>query len=121
MVPCSATDSSFTVNYNNTVTDGLFAQPGYIYPSYMHTYWPVSTFVPYINYGKNHAQVLTSLSVTKTRWETSNMASGIRTDQQFKEPEGCRENVEYDYMRPEGKLTDALWGYECLGYYNSQE
>ncbi|MDQ9834537.1 hypothetical protein RFY41_16170, partial [Acinetobacter soli] len=31
------------------------------------------------------------------------------------------ENVEYDYMRTEGKLTDALWGYECLGYYNSQD
>ena len=112
---------SFAVNYYNTVTDGLLAQPDYIYPSYMHTYWPVSTFVPYINYGKNRRTgVDFSLGYND---KVGDFAYGIQAFGQTNSSKNLRvsENVEYDYMRTEGKLTDALWGYECLGYYNSQE
>ena len=112
---------SFAVNYYNTVTDGLLAQPDYIYPSYMHTYWPVSTFVPYINYGKNRRTgVDFSLGYND---KVGDFEYGIQAFGQTNSSKNLKvaENVEYDYMRTEGKLTDALWGYECLGYYNSQE
>ena len=112
---------SFAVNYYNTVTDGLLAQPEYIYPSYMHTYWPVSTFVPYINYGKNRRTgVDFSLGYND---KVGDFEYGIQAFGQTNSSKNLKvaENVEYDYMRTEGKLTDALWGYECLGYYNSQE
>ena len=112
---------SFAVNYYNTVTDGLLAQPEYIYPSYMHTYWPVSTFVPYINYGKNRRTgVDFSLGYND---KVGDFEYGIQAFGQTNSSKNLKvaENVEYDYMRTEGKLIDALWGYECLGYYNSQE
>ena len=112
---------SFAVNYYNTVTDGLLAQPDYIYPSYMHTYWPVSTFVPYINYGKNRRTgVDFSLGYND---KVGDFEYAIQAFGQTNSSKNLKvaENVEYDYMRTEGKLTDALWGYECLGYYNSQE
>ena len=112
---------SFAVNYYNTVTDGLLAQPDYIYPSYMHTYWPVSTFVPYINYGKNRRTGVDFSLGYKDK--VGDFEYGIQAFGQTNSSKNLKvaENVEYDYMRTEGKLTDALWGYECLGYYNSQD
>ena len=112
---------SFAVNYYNTVTDGLLAQPDYIYPSYMHTYWPVSTFVPYINYGKNRRTGVDFSLGYKDK--VGDFEYGIQAFGQTNSSKNLKvaENVEFDYMRTEGKLTDALWGYECLGYYNSQE
>ena len=112
---------TFAVNYYNTVTDGLLAQPDYIYPSYMHTYWPVSTFVPYINYGKNRRTGVDFSLGYKDK--VGDFEYGIQAFGQTNSSKNLKvaENVEYDYMRTEGRLTDALWGYECLGYYNSQE
>ena len=112
---------TFAVNYYNTVTDGLLAQPDYIYPSYMHTYWPVSTFVPNINYGKNRRTGVDFSLGYKDK--VGDFEYGIQAFGQTNSSKNLKvaENVEYDYMRTEGRLIDALWGYECLGYYNSQE
>lgn len=112
---------TFAVNYYNTVTDGLLAQPDYIYPSYMHTYWPVSTFVPYINYGKNRRTGVDFSLGYKDK--VGDFEYGIQAFGQTNSSKNLKvaENVEHEYMRTEGKLIDALWGYECLGYYNSKE
>ncbi len=112
---------SFAVNYYNTVTDGLLAQPDYIYPSYMHTYWPVSTFVPYINYGKNRRTGVDFSLGYKDK--VGDFEYGIQAFGQTNSSKNLKvaENVEHDYMRTEGRLIDAIWGYECLGYYNSQD
>lgn len=112
---------TFAVNYFNTVTDGLLARPDYIYPSYMSTGWPVSTFVPYVNYGKNRRQgVDFSLGYNEKMGE---LELGAQLFGQTTTSKNLRvaENVEWDYLRTEGKQTDALWGLQCLGYYNSQD
>ena len=112
---------TFSVNYFNTTVDGLLAQPDYIYPSYMHTYWPVSTFVPYINYGKNRRQGLDFAIAYNDK--AGDFEWGVQAFGQTTTSKNLRvaENVEFEYQRSEGKATDALWGLECLGYYNSQE
>ena len=112
---------TFEVNYFNTTTDGLLAQPDYIYPSYMHTYWPVSTFVPYINYGKNRRQGIDFAVGYNDK--AGDFEWGVQAFGQTTTSKNLRvaENVEFEYQRSEGKATDALWGLECLGYYNTQE
>ena len=112
---------TFSVNYFNTTVDGLLAQPDYIYPSYMHTYWPVSTFVPYINYGKNRRQGIDFAIAYNDK--TGDFEWGVQAFGQTTTSKNLRvaENVEFEYQRSEGKATDAIWGLECLGYYNSQE
>ena len=112
---------TFEVNYFNTTTDGLLAQPDYIYPSYMHTYWPVSTFVPYINYGKNRRQGIDFAVGYNDK--AGDFEWGVQAFGQTTSSKNLRvaENVEFEYQRSEGKATDALWGLECLGYYNTQE
>ena len=112
---------TFSVNYFNTTVDGLLAQPDYIYPSYMHTYWPVSTFVPYINYGKNRRQGIDFAIAYNDK--AGDFEWGVQAFGQTTTSKNLRvaENVEFEYQRSEGKATDAIWGLECLGYYNSQE
>ena len=111
----------FAVNYFNTTTDGLLAQPDYIYPSYMHTYWPVSTFIPYINYGKNRRQGLDFSVMYNEKFGDVDFGAQLFGQTTTSKNLLVAENVEYDYLRREGKYTDGLWGLQCLGYYNSQD
>ena len=111
----------FAVNYFNTTTDGLLAQPDYIYPSYMHTYWPVSTFVPYINYGKNRRQGIDFSVMYNEKFGDVDFGAQVFGQTTTSKNLQVAENVEYDYLRREGKYTDGLWGLQCLGYYNSQD
>ena len=111
----------FAVNYFNTTTDGLLAQPDYIYPSYMHTYWPVSTFIPYINYGKNRRQGLDFSVMYNEKFGDVDFGAQLFGQTTTSKNLKVAENVEYDYLCREGKYTDGLWGLQCLGYYNSQD
>ena len=111
----------FAVNYFNTTTDGLLAQPDYIYPSYLHTYWPVSTFIPYINYGKNRRQGMDFSVMYNDKFGDVDFGAQIFGQTTTSKNLTVAENVEYDYLRREGKYTDGLWGLQCLGYYNSNE
>jgi hypothetical protein len=111
----------FAVNYFNTTTDGLLAQPDYIYPSYMHTYWPVSTFIPYINYGKNRRQGMDFSVMYNDKFGDVDFGAQVFGQTTTSKNLTVAENVEYDYLRREGKYTDGLWGLQCLGYYNSNE
>ncbi len=110
----------FAVNYFNTTTDGLLDQPDYIYPSYMHTYWPVSTFVPYINYGKNRRQGMDFSVMYNDKFGDVDFGAQVFGQTTTSKNLTVAENVEWDYLRREGKYTDGLWGLQCLGYYNSQ-
>ena len=111
----------FAVNYFNTTTDGLTAQPDYIYPSYMHTYWPVSTFIPYINYGKNRRQGMDFSLMYNEKFGEFDFGAQLFGMTTTSENLQVAENVEYDYLRREGKYTDGLWGLQCLGYFNSND
>ena len=111
----------FAVNYFNTTTDGLLAQPDYIYPSYMHTYWPVSTYVPYINYGKNRRQGLDFSVMYNEKFGDFDFGAQIFGQTTTSENLKVAENVEFAYLRREGKYTDGLWGLNCLGYYTPDD
>ncbi|MCH5237041.1 MAG: SusC/RagA family TonB-linked outer membrane protein [Muribaculaceae bacterium] len=111
----------FQANYFTANIDGLPIQATNLYPSYMGTYYPNSSFIPWINYNKqrrygfdlglsgNHqfGPVYLELGLTMMYTKSKN----IRVS----------ENVEYDWLRTEGKSVDALWGYECLGFFQNEE
>ena len=111
----------FAVNYFNTTIDGLFAQPDFNYPSYMHTYWPVSTFVPYFNYGKNRRQGMDFSVMYNDKFGDVDFGAQLFGQTTTSKNLKVAESVEYEYLRHEGKYTDGLWGLQCLGYYNSQD
>lgn len=111
----------FAINYFNTTIDGLFAQPDFNYPSYMHTYWPVSTFVPYFNYGKNRRQGMDFSVMYNDKFGDVDFGAQLFGQTTTSKNLKVAESVEYEYLRHEGKYTDGLWGLQCLGYYNSQD
>lgn len=111
----------FAINYFNTTISGLLAQPDYIYPSYMHTYWPVSTFIPYINHGKNRRQGMDFSVMYNDKFGDVDFGAQVFGQTTTSKNLTVAENVEWDYLRREGKYTDGLWGLQCLGYYNSQD
>lgn len=110
-------------NVFNTHMDGLLTTPATIYPMYFQTYWPwpVSTFLPYMNYNKQkRAGWDVTLDLHK-RFGDVDLELGA-TGMQF----SCKnlrisENVEYDWLRSTGARIDALRGYKCLGFFASED
>lgn len=109
-----------SANYFNTLVDGTLAQPDYIYPSYYHTYWPVSTLVPYINYGQYRRSGVDFAIGYKNKVGDFEYGAQLFGQTTTSKNERVAENIEFDYLKTEGKSNSALWGLECLGYYNSQ-
>jgi TonB-linked SusC/RagA family outer membrane protein len=99
--------------------EGFPVQPSISYPSYMRT--GNISFVPYENYNdelrkgfefgmdfsKQFGDVKTKLGVYGLVYDTE------RTK--------VAELYDYDYQNREGKAIDGIWGYECLGFFKSQE
>ncbi|MBO4596543.1 MAG: SusC/RagA family TonB-linked outer membrane protein [Bacteroidaceae bacterium] len=112
---------SFKFNFFNTVTDGTLATVDHLYPSYFHTYYPVSTFIPYVNYGKERRTGFDFSVGYKDKagdFEYAVELNGMSSTSKYLK---YAENVEYDYRKHEGRSTNAMWGLECLGYYESAD
>lgn len=60
-----------------------------------------------VNYNKTFGEVNVALGVNGTYYKTK---ATKRDDTQY----------EYDYQKREGKDVDALWGYECLGFFQNE-
>lgn len=101
--------------------DGLPVQATVLYPSFMTTYYPTSSFIPWINYNKRRVSGF-DLGVNYNK-NFGDFEFGIGANVMYTTSKNLRisENVEYDWMRSEGAWTDAIRGYKCLGFFNSQE
>lgn len=125
----------FNVGLNTTMFDGLLRLnatyfnvclndqltiASSTYPNYFQSYWPVSDLRPYINYnnqrwngfdfGVNLAKVIGKV----------NVALGVNGMYVTSKNTRWNENVEYDWLRSEGAPTNAMRGYQCLGYFQDE-
>lgn len=111
-------DASF---FMNTI-EGKLITPNNLFPSYFFTYWPEATFLPHINYdndkrvgfdfalnyNKRFGEVDFSAGVSGTYYTTK---ASKRDDSGFADA----------YQNRQGKAIDGIWGYECLGFFESPE
>ncbi len=111
----------FDINYFLDRQQGNLVQASTLYPNYFSTGWPVSSFIPYVNYNNYNrtgfefsiegnrkiGQADVTLGVTGTYYTTKN----ARLD----------ETYENDYQYREGKPIDGVWGLQTAGFFNSQE
>lgn len=106
----------FTVNI-----DGLPVRATNIYPSYMGTYYPNSSFIPWINYNRQRRTGGT-LSLTGTQ-SFGDLKLQLGLNAMYVKAKNTRwsENVEYDWLRSEGAEAGAMRGYHCLGFFQSKE
>jgi hypothetical protein len=109
-------DGSFFMNK----ISGNIIQAGVLFPAYFSTGWPVSSFIPYVNYNddkrvgfdlgaslhKQIGEVDFSLGVTATYYETK----AARRAEIFEDK----------YQERQGKPLDAIWGLQNLGFFADQ-
>jgi hypothetical protein len=105
--------------FTNRIT-GNITQASVLFPSYFSTGWPVSSFIPYVNYNadkrvgfdfsanlnKRLGQVDASFGVVGTYYKTT--AS--------KRAEVYENNYQYRQSKP----IDAIWGLESLGFFTNE-
>ncbi|WP_245949394.1 SusC/RagA family TonB-linked outer membrane protein [Echinicola strongylocentroti] len=96
---------------------GLFVQNNNIYPNYFSTGWPISSWIPYINYNNDQRmgadfQLNLNKRIGQVDWSLG--FSGI-----YYTTKASRrsENFEFDYQSRVGKPLDGLWGLESLGFF----
>ena len=112
---------TLSANVFNINTEGLLTTPSVMFPSYFMTYWPVSTFLPYVNYNNNRR--------TGFEWEANlhknfgdfELTAGLNGTIISSKNTKISENVEYDWLKAEGARIDALRGYRCLGFFQSED
>ncbi len=97
---------------------GLFVQNNNIYPNYFNTGWPISSWIPYINYNNDQRtgadfQLNLNKRIGQVDWSLG--FSGI-----YYTTKASRrsENFEFDYQSRVGKPLDGLWGLESLGFFS---
>ena len=111
----------FDANFFTVDIDGLPVQANNFLPSYLLTPWPNSSFIPWINYGKQRRTGF-DLGFQATR-SFGEVTLSLGANVMYSTSKNIRvsENVEYDWLRTEGAATDAMRGYKCLGFFQSEE
>ena len=98
-------------------TDGLLITNSTKFPSYFTTYYPSSSFVPYLNNNANRRTGFDfGVDVTKSIGDV-NLKFGVNGTYYNTKALVREEVYENDYQYTQGKAIDALWGYKCLGFF----
>lgn len=101
--------------------DGLLINNSSKFPTYFSTYYPESSFAPYIN---NDANTRTGFDFGvnfKKEVGEVNLQLGV-TGTYYETKASKRDEVhEYDYQYREGQPIDGIWGYKCLGFFATDE
>ena len=111
----------FDANYFNVSTNGLLTTPSTIFPSYFQTYWPVSTFLSYVNYNNQRRSGFDLTLNLHKKVGAVDMNLGISGMYYTSKNTQWNENVEYDWLKSEGQYIEAMRGYECLGYFQTSD
>ncbi len=108
-------------NFYNIHTNGYITTPSTIMPSYLYTYYPVSSFLSYMNYNNTASTGFDFAVDFNKKIGEVDLTVGVTGMANETKYTRYNENVEYDWLKTEGKRTDSYWGYECLGFFNSAD
>jgi hypothetical protein len=90
-------------------------------PSYFKVYYPESSFVPYLNFNEDSRKGF-DLSVNyKLQKGDFGFSAGANLTYYTTEATK-RDDTSYadTYQYRQGKALDAIWGYECLGFFQDE-
>ncbi|WP_268223670.1 SusC/RagA family TonB-linked outer membrane protein [Sinomicrobium oceani] len=100
---------------------GNVIQASVLYPSYFSTGWPVSSFIPYVNYNNDRrAGFDFNINVNK-RFGTVDWTLGVSGMYYNTRATKRAEIYENSYQNREGKPLDAIWGLESMGFFASED
>lgn len=111
----------FDLNFFANEMNGMLTLPSTIYPNYFTTYWPESSFVPYVNYN-NDRRIGFDFNVQSTKqFGPVNLQLGVVGTYIKHKASKRDENYEYEYQNRQGRPLDALFGLQSAGFFRDQE
>jgi hypothetical protein len=106
--------------FTNKIT-GNITQASVLFPSYYSTGWPVSSFIPYVNYNDDKRVGFDfSANLNKKLGQVEGSLGLAGTYYQTKASKRA-EVYENDYQYRQGKSLDAIWGLQNLGFFKDQD
>ena len=106
--------------FTNKMTGGIIEASSKL-PSYFRVYYPESSFLPYINYNED-SRTGFDLAV-KYKKDFGDFGFQIGANLTYYTTNASkRDDTAYAdaYQYREGKALDAIWGYECLGFFQDE-
>jgi TonB-linked SusC/RagA family outer membrane protein len=108
---------TFNGSYFVSRMTGMFLQDNNIYPSYFETGWPISSWIPYVNYNNDlrtgfDFQLNLNQRINSVDWSLG--FSGIYFDTKATQRS---ENFEFDYQTRVGMPLDGIWGLQSNGFF----
>ncbi|NIG55042.1 SusC/RagA family TonB-linked outer membrane protein [Chitinophaga sp. Cy-1792] len=100
---------------------GNIIQASSLFPSYFTTYWPVSSFIPYVNYNEDSRKgfdigININKRIGSIDWTLGASATWYTT------MASRRAEVYQDaYQNRQGKPLDGIWGLQSLGFFKDQQ
>ena len=90
-------------------------------PSYFKVYYPESSFLPYLNYNKdNRTGFDLAVKYRKDFGDFGFEAGANLTYYTTNAAKRDDTNFADEYQYREGKALDAIWGYECIGFFKDE-
>ena len=90
-------------------------------PSYLFSYYPESSFVPYINFNEDKRSGF-DFAVNYKK-QLGDFGFGVGANVTYYTTEATkRDDSQYadTYQYRQGQPLDAIWGYECLGFFQDE-
>ncbi len=110
------------LSWFTSTLNGKVIRPTNMYPNYMFTYWPEASFIPYVNYDNDKRNGFDiSVNYKEKFGEVEFMAGANFTYYNTEATKRDDSSFSDTYQYRQGKPLDAIWGYECIGYFTSPE
>lgn len=104
-------------SYFNSLMNGLVTQASNVFPSYLYTYYPTTSFIPYINYNNDKRTGFDLAINYNTKIDKVDLSLGVVGTYYETKATQRSENYEYDYQTRVGKPLDGIWGLQSEGFF----
>jgi TonB-linked SusC/RagA family outer membrane protein len=112
---------TFNGNFFVSRMTGIVTQNSVLFPSYFTTGYPVSSFIPYVNYNNDQRVGFDFNVKLNKRIGDVDLTAGLAGTYYTTKATRRAEAYEDAYQNRQGKPLDAIWGLESDGFFASQD
>ncbi|MDE5850521.1 MAG: SusC/RagA family TonB-linked outer membrane protein [Muribaculaceae bacterium] len=109
----------FNAMYFLYKNEGLVSNQSTKFPTYFSTYYPEASFVPYVNMNDNKRTGFDFAVNFKKDFGEFGLKVGVTGTYYDTKATKLDEIYENDYQYRQGHCVDGIWGYKCLGFFQT--
>lgn len=110
-----------SAHYFRNTMEGNIIQASTLFPSYFTSFWPVSSFIPYVNYNNDQRTGVDFGLEWHKMLGKLDVDLGVNGTYYNTKATRRAEVYEDDYQYRQGKNIDGIWGLQNLGFFESQQ